>query len=386
MRDLRRGVTWGDSARLRRFTNKLLSGQPVSVGLLGSSVTAGQGAEFGGPYSRRFFQFVNTTFPHPGHVFKNGAFGGSTSLLFSVCGTSVLPKGVDLVVVEFALNDGMDTTDIKTPQRKAYERLLRGLLMMPNRQGGDPAGMHLLLPAIILLHFYAYLRAESNYWRSSEADHSVIGGYYGLPQLSVRAAFYREHENETTPEDTFYYDPVHPQDKTGHRYMAELLIGALRLTAQGLLREPLSQEDEQEPLPRPLNPNNYERHTQSCVLQSMLPFCQPVPIRALFLQREFEQNMVQQQGFEFINERPPKPGVTDTIDASANNTTGSWIALRVDTRTGAVIAGSAAINDSTTVKLLGMVVTEAGVDLDANSLVQPVNYLGDESFGFSAQR
>lgn len=47
-------------------------------------MTAGTGG-FGRPYPERFFEWIQDTFPNPGHKFKNSGMGGTTACMFTVC-------------------------------------------------------------------------------------------------------------------------------------------------------------------------------------------------------------------------------------------------------------------------------------------------------------
>lgn len=333
-RSLRRGLySIGDPARMRRFVHKLLSGDPISVSTLGGSVTAGQGALHGGPYVARWFNWLREISPSPtasvDHTLKNPAFGGSTSGIFTVCVNDMVQDDVDLVVVEFALNDGPGTHEqFKDPLRLSMERLFRKLLALPNK------------PAVVLLNHYGWLRCGqpgthlANYACSAENEFNVIGQYYGLPSLSIRAAAYhlmaenatgfqahipfRDHESQAKESDLYYYDEVHPQDRTGHWAMNDLLVALTQETAVGLAARPLGVEDEevaQEPLPAPMTPGNYERRSSACLLQ-----------------RAFERVVVQQEGFEWKNERPAAELANQKWGWIAT-APGAWAELEVDTTT-----------------------------------------------------
>ncbi|PRW51157.1 hypothetical protein C2E21_5422 [Chlorella sorokiniana] len=337
-RSLRRGLySLGDPARMRRFVHKLLSGDQISVSTLGGSVTAGQGAMHGGPYVARWFNWLNEISPRQQpseHTLKNPAFGGSTSGIFTVCVNDMVQEDADLVIVEFSLNDGGSTGQFKENKlRLSMERLFRKLLALPNK------------PAVVVLSHYGWLVCRqpgsilSSYACSAENDFNVMGQYYGLPSLSIRAAAYhlmaqnvsgyqaympfRDHEQavgvKINESDLYYFDEVHPQDRTGHWALADLLVTLTQETAVGLAARPLEVEDEEvahEPLPEPMTPGNYERRASACLLQ-----------------RAFEKVVVNQQGFEWKNERPAaqlaneKWGWIGTVP-------GSWAELEVDTTTG----------------------------------------------------
>ncbi len=65
-------------------------------------------------------------------------------------------------------------------------------------------------------------------------------------------------------------DDMHPQDRTGHRALADLFIGLVRATAVDLGNRPLGAADEevaQEPVPAPMVPGNWQRNSSTCLLQ-----------------------------------------------------------------------------------------------------------------------
>lgn len=243
---LRRGlVTLGDGHRLRRFTHKLLSGQPVSIVIVGGSVAAGQGAVHGNSFATRFYRWVQQAFPHPDHRLHNAGIGGTNSMTFAAC-IGVLVADADLAIVEFTMNDfelsvpmrtNSEAFTIYTPglkpedprsggSLKSYERLLRVLLQLPSR------------PAVVLLHYFSWFVSGGGggkvapFYNSMEVEYTSVGGYYSLPQLSVRNAFYplmledrpgyqarvwrAQHENSTSEEDLFYYDMVGAGSSTWH--------------------------------------------------------------------------------------------------------------------------------------------------------------------------
>ena len=156
-RSLRRGVfSLGDTARMRRFTHKLLSGeavclhlttgaaasplpphtaaalaavvqvahastrllltclcppapapagQPVSVTAVGGSVTAGQGALHGGPFMTRLWDFIRKVSPQAKHTLKHGAFGGSVSgLLRRFAGSKLQCPAMDVAILWTSFN------------------------------------------------------------------------------------------------------------------------------------------------------------------------------------------------------------------------------------------------------------------------------------------
>lgn len=298
---------------MRRFTDKLLAGKPVSLSAVGGSVTAGQGAAHGQPVMNRIWNWILEVSPQAqaNHTLKHGAFGGSTSgqsasqqhaaqsfqlparhrghaggaalatwpclaqppcalrararltcppvfpppccthtaAIFTVCVNDMVQPDVDLVLVEFAVNDPKATGRFRDPDRLSFERLLRKLLEFENRWrqlarrgvradsaamsfsvciastacpahllpnvcvpcgGPGPARPEPLLtcspsfccrPAVVLLQHYSWFTAggggekRADYTYTAENDFNVLGKQHssdhagvGPPNPAVRAA------------------------------------------------------------------------------------------------------------------------------------------------------------------------------------------------------
>ncbi|GAB4814840.1 hypothetical protein N2152v2_001886 [Parachlorella kessleri] len=309
----------------------MLAGEPVTVVALGGSVT--WGAIQGNGYASQFFSWITATFPtRPGkgpHRLLNRGVGGATSSLFATCTRHFVPGDADLVIVEFALNDGAAMTcrgvrdPFDAPPRRAFEVLLRKLLGLPSH------------PAVVLLMYYNWFMAKAGegcpagapkeclllsggpgqFHVSGENDLAVLGAYYGLPVLSMRAALYplllsgtkgfnvsTWASNDYKPhqrggllpnlEDLVYLDHIHPADATGMRYLADLLVAALRHAARDLAERPLCDEDRAEaaePLLPPMVLGNEVPAATQC-----------------FLQAELGPLGTATRGFQFVNEQTRK--------------------------------------------------------------------------------
>ena len=122
------------------FTDRLISGKPVSVAILGASV-----AQFGGCASQpgarcmqhstksnegyfiRFFNELNASFPNLGHTFYNGARDATPPEQFNYCMMSSLPTSLPhLIILEF----GSMARHVKLART---ELLIRRLLQLPSR-------------------------------------------------------------------------------------------------------------------------------------------------------------------------------------------------------------------------------------------------------------
>jgi DNA polymerase alpha subunit B len=143
------------------------------------------------------------------------------------------------VLVEYAVNDASHARDFDTPALRAFERLLRKLLRLPNS------------PAVVLLNAYAMLSTppRGRYWANAEAHFFELATYYSLPLLSLKACCFHllvegrppfsiegTANNASLQGRAFYHDSIHPDGLTGHRVLAELPMQLLKQTADELRR------------------------------------------------------------------------------------------------------------------------------------------------------
>jgi hypothetical protein len=91
----------------------VVAGKPITVALLGGSVSEGGEVYFKRRSDSFFGQltaWINETFPHPKHKFHNGALPATGSTFFSVCTQArVKYSDLDIVILEFDINDSNPT-------------------------------------------------------------------------------------------------------------------------------------------------------------------------------------------------------------------------------------------------------------------------------------
>jgi len=215
------------------------TGQNFTLATIGGSIAAGHGNGAALPFVRYLHNWVHDTFKPPGFRFHNGAVPGVASAYMSLCVELHVPRAADLVLVEYAVNDASEDGRFDTPALRAFERLLRKLLRLPNS------------PAIVLINAYAMLFTppRGRYWASAEAHFFELATYYSLPLLSLKACCFHllvegrppfsidgTANNASLQGRAFYHDPVHPDGLTGHRVLAELPMQLLQQTADELRR------------------------------------------------------------------------------------------------------------------------------------------------------
>lgn len=223
-------VSRGSWAAIQRCMSKAASGQPVTLGFLGGSIT--QGSLASRPelcYAYRVYRWWQETFPLSETTFINAGIGGTTSQFGAArVEEDLLCRRPDLVLTEFSVNDE------NTPHfRETYEGLIRRIL-------GSGA-------ALMLMNNVCYDTGSS-----AEEVHLQIARHYGLPSISMRPTLYAALRRGTLRARDITPDDLHPNDR-GHALVAEGICYLL----ETIRRSPWEKLPEA-PLPAPLTPNRYE--------------------------------------------------------------------------------------------------------------------------------
>lgn len=206
------------SRNLALLAQKIRAGETVRVGFLGGSITQGAGAKnhascYYWKTKDRLTEFAKAS----GGVkpeFLLAAVGGTGTLYGAYrVGLQLLDKNIDLLVVEFAVND------FKNPEAlDGMEGIVRQALARN--------------PHMAIVFFYTTNKAmlEECYgkgeWPASVAAFHRVAQHYNLAEVhagpKVQSLF---REGRMTP-DTFFSDGTHPTDE-GHAFYAEVFSGAL---------------------------------------------------------------------------------------------------------------------------------------------------------------
>lgn len=201
----------GNGERIRKAIRKARLGEEVTLAYIGGSITQGAGAApiNRGCYPYKSCKAFGDLFGTGDNVrlIKAGVGGTSSELGMLRFERDILRDGQvkpDVVVVEFAVNDGGDET-----KGVCYESLVRKILMLPGK------------PAVILL-----FAVFANNWNLQERL-SPVGMNYDLPMVSIRNAVtpqfqLKKGEGRVIPKSRFFFDPLHPSNM-GHTIMADCL-------------------------------------------------------------------------------------------------------------------------------------------------------------------
>ncbi|KAF8335284.1 hypothetical protein F5887DRAFT_989331 [Amanita rubescens] len=200
----------GSGARVLRVLNRALAGHPVTISVIGGSISSchGAGDDPIAPicYPSRFFQWWNTVFPHPASELTNGAMRRTDSRYFSFCSAHHLPDHSDLIIVELDTEDSSDAGAMEH-----FETLIRSILIRPDS------------PAVVLLGHFSRQTHQSNGYAGPDHWHNVVARFYDVPHLSAKSIFLPDYFRDPTSINKYYADPV-LANSAGHQVLSEILI------------------------------------------------------------------------------------------------------------------------------------------------------------------
>ncbi|KAJ7639783.1 hypothetical protein DFH06DRAFT_1053835 [Mycena polygramma] len=204
----------GSGARIQRVLNKALTGQPVTISIVGGSISAchGSGDDPISPkcYPSRFFQWWNTVFPHPASELTNGAMRRTNSEYFAFCSTHHIPDATDLVIVELDVDDEASADALEN-----FEVLIRSILIRPDE------------PAVLLLgHFSPEIHTRYGF-AGPDHFHNIVAQFYDVPHISIKPMLYGDYMRDPDSILKFYTDPV-LASPLGHELISEALIAYLQ--------------------------------------------------------------------------------------------------------------------------------------------------------------
>ena len=198
-------VSMGDTARLQRVLVKAARGEPITVAVIGGSITQGAlASNEEHRWGNVMAEWWKRTFPKNEIKFVNAGIGATGSNLgCHRAATQLLNHKPDFVGIEFGVNDGDEQICAET-----LEGLVRQTLAMPNK------------PAVMLLFL------TNNAGGNAQAWHSKIGKHYGLPMVSFRDAIWPEIAAKRMKWEDVEGDMIHPNDR-GHKYCADFVTAVI---------------------------------------------------------------------------------------------------------------------------------------------------------------
>ena len=203
-------VTTGNNYRVKKLLEKLKAGKTVYVAAISGSVTEGGGPEdYLDGYAFQFAEKLQKAFPAAKVVFDGAGLSGTPSSLgvvrYEKDVVKTLGHSPDLLIIEFAVNDGDDCTGTR-----GFERIIRNVLEAENDGAVIPV--------------YAHASYENN-----QATQMPVADFYKLPQISLKNALKNpDVQIDLAGGGEYFTDYAHPTTE-GHGFMADCLMNLLKV-------------------------------------------------------------------------------------------------------------------------------------------------------------
>ncbi|GAA6035600.1 hypothetical protein JCM8097_004923 [Rhodosporidiobolus ruineniae] len=203
----------GSGHRLRRVLEKALRGEEIGVGIIGASVTQGHGLGPGeARWEDRFFEDFQRVFPTAKmHV---GAIGAMDSRFFAYCFEALVPKDLDIYVLEVDLNNVAALDQLRDD-----DAVTRALLQLPQE------------PALIRVSTFAVLFDELAQGIISSLTTSA---FHDVPVIGIRnwllphVIHHREAAEEIFGLDVWGNRDYRHISKIGHQALGDMLALFMR--------------------------------------------------------------------------------------------------------------------------------------------------------------
>lgn len=202
-----RGQSPGDPdlARTQHVLAKARRGEPVTVGVIGGSITEGaRASSVEKNYGSLVAQWWRGKFPKADVQLVNAGIGATGSNYGALrAARDLLSKHPDFIIAEYSVNDPSLEQGAET-----LEGLVRQALGQPNQ------------PAVVQLFMMTDGGHNAQEW------HGQVGAHYGLPRVSFRDALWPEMAAGRAKWADYEADGVHPNDR-GHAFAAKLVTDLL---------------------------------------------------------------------------------------------------------------------------------------------------------------
>ncbi len=206
----------GNTRRLQQAFERMQNGDEVTVAYLGGSITEGYLVNSKQNYAYKTTNWLKKFFNNDSIKNVNAGLSGTPSTIGLLrVQKDILDEKPDIVFIEFAVNDGQDTTS-----KMMYESLVNRII------NSETA------PAVVLL----FTILENGY--TCEEHMSAVGEAYELPMISVGAAITPDMEAGIMTWADYSLDGSHP-NKDGHTMISEFIQ---YLFAQVMVKDTLDTE------------------------------------------------------------------------------------------------------------------------------------------------
>lgn len=227
--------------RIQNVLAKIRRGEPVRIASLGGSITTGFNSNpiATSSWAARVGEWFKTLGAQTGSnvTFANEGVSGTDSA-FAVARVKnhILDLNIDLVILEFAMNDQWLEEDVR---QRTYEGVIRQI--MNNSE-----------TAILAL----YVNERVSPYSSQQYEQQPICEYYHIPFVSWKDCVF--NDNPKANFDDFFNVPesVHPNNK-GHESIASYIIAKLNSIWESLPKDSDIPKPVKE-LPKPLTDTGFE--------------------------------------------------------------------------------------------------------------------------------
>ncbi|MBE2205333.1 MAG: SGNH/GDSL hydrolase family protein [Chthoniobacterales bacterium] len=236
---------------LKRFHEKALRREPVSVVFLGGSLTWGANASDPQTTSYRglMMDWLRKKYPQTPMAFHDAAIGGTGSQLAMFrLDRDVFPHKPDLVFLDFTVNDGADVTDPQT--LASYERVVRELL------GRNT----MVFPVLMMFRWHAE-KPDAPLPPRHEA-HQALARAYQLPFANTIPLVVAKLRDGIDLKTLWPFDGAHPDDP-GYRLFFEAV--------RDVYEKAQSEEATVRVPEKPVFEDRYSRVTRRVLVEGALP-------------------------------------------------------------------------------------------------------------------
>lgn len=196
-------MTTGDMTRMANVLKKAENGGEITVSYIGGSITEGLTVSYTNPelcWANLSYEWLCEKYPNAKINYVNAGLSGTPSILGNVrLERDILAHKPDICFVEFAVNDGMETS-----YKNAYESLVRTLLAQENDI------------AVVLL----FTVIESGH--TCQPHMSEIGNNYKLPMISEPDSLGVEFAEGRMTWQDYSDDESHPNQR-GHEIVRDFV-------------------------------------------------------------------------------------------------------------------------------------------------------------------
>lgn len=219
------------------FLAKVAGGKKIHVAFLGGSITQNKTG-----HTKRIPDWLQAKWPEAEFTFTNAGLGSTCSVSGAFrAERDVWSRGpIDLLIVEFAVNDDQDARHDRITAIRGLEGILRQYF--DRNPDGEVISVQFVNPGILAKH----LAGEE---AISVAAHKTVARHYGIASVDVGFALAREIQKGTMTWEKDYGE-THP-NPAGYQFASDLITRVIADSPTAEVIAPV-------PLPEPVDPASYD--------------------------------------------------------------------------------------------------------------------------------